>query len=47
MTIVEFQFQTDDTIYRRTVVEMAAVQDAFAGRVVQGIVFFGYNSLGD
>ena len=45
LTIVEFQFQADDTIYRRTVVEMAAVQDAFPGRVVQGVIFFGYNSL--
>ena len=27
LTIVEFQFQADDTIYRRTVVEMAAVQE--------------------
>ncbi len=45
LTIVEFQFQTDDTIYRRTVVEMAAVQDAFPGRVVQGVIFFGYNKL--
>ncbi len=45
LTVVEFQFQTDDTIYRRTVVEMAAVQDAFPGRVVQGIIFFGYNNL--
>ncbi len=46
LTIVEFQFQADDTIYRRTVVEMAAVQDAFPGRVVQGVIFFGYNSFG-
>jgi predicted transposase YdaD len=45
LTIVEFQFQADDTIYRRTVVEMAAVQDAFPGWVVQGIIFFGYNKL--
>ena len=45
LTIVEFQFQADDTIYRRTVVEMAAVQDAFPGRVVQGVIFFGYNNL--
>jgi predicted transposase YdaD len=45
LTIVEFQFQADDTIYRRTVVEMAAVQDAFPGRVVQGLIFFGYNGL--
>ena len=26
LTVVEFQFQADDTIYRRTVVEMAAVR---------------------
>src|SRR5208337_2307289 len=45
LTVVEFQFQPDDTIYRRTVVEMAAVQDAFPGRVVQGVIFFGYNNL--
>ena len=45
LTIVEFQFQADDTIYRRTVVEMAAVQNAFPGRVVQGVIFFGYNNL--
>jgi hypothetical protein len=45
LTVVEFQFQADDTIYRRTVVEMAAVQDAFPGRVVQGFIFFGYNNL--
>ena len=45
LTIVEFQLQADDTIYRRTVVEMAAVQDAFPGRVVQGVIFFGYNKL--
>ncbi len=45
LSIVEFQFQTDETIYRRTVVEMAAVQDAFPGRVIQGVIFFGYNNL--
>ena len=44
ITIVEFQFQTDDTIYGRIVVEMAAVQQAFPGQVVQGIIFFGYNN---
>jgi hypothetical protein len=38
LTIVEFQFQADDTICRRTVVEMAAVQNAFPGRVVQGVI---------
>ena len=45
ITIVEFQFRADDTIYLRIVVEMAAVQEAYAGRVVQGIIFFGYNNL--
>jgi predicted transposase YdaD len=42
LTVVEFQFQADDAIYRRTVVEMAAVQEIYPGRVVQGIIFFGY-----
>ena len=42
LTVVEFQFQADDTIYRRTVVEMAAVQEVYPGRVVHGIIFFGY-----
>ena len=45
LTIVEFQFQADDRIYRRTVVEMAAVQDVYSDRLVQGVIFFGYNSL--
>ena len=45
LTIVEFQFQADDRIYRRTVVEMAAVQDVYPERAVQGIIFFGYNNL--
>ena len=45
LTVVEFQFQKDDTIYRRTVVEMAAVQDVYPGRVVQSVIFFGYNNL--
>ena len=45
LTIVEFQFQADDRIYRRTVVEMAAVQDIYPERVVQGVIFFGYNRL--
>jgi len=45
LTIVEFQFQADDTIYLRTVVEMATVQEAFPGRVVQGVIFFGYNNI--
>jgi len=45
ITVVEFQFQADDTIYRRTVVEMAAVQEIYPGRAVQGVIFFAYNSL--
>jgi predicted transposase YdaD len=45
ITIVEFQFQADDRIYRRTVVEMATVQDIYPERAVQGVIFFGYNRL--
>jgi hypothetical protein len=45
LTIVEFQFQRDDTIYGRTVVEMVEVQNLYPGRVIQGIIFFGYNNL--
>ncbi len=45
LTVVEFQFQKDDTIYLRTVVEMAAVQEAHAGRAVQGVIYFGCNDL--
>ena len=43
LTIVEFQFQPDDAIYRRTVAEMVAIQDVYPSRVVQGVIFFGYN----
>jgi predicted transposase YdaD len=45
LTIVEFQFQKDDTIYPRTIMEMAAVQLIYPGRAVQGLIFFGYNNL--
>lgn len=45
LTVIEFQFQKDETIYTRAVVEMAAVQEAHRMRDVQGIVFFGYNNL--
>jgi predicted transposase YdaD len=45
LTVVEFQFQKDDSIYLRMVVEMAAVQEANPGRSVQGVIFFGYNNL--
>lgn len=46
LTVVEFQFQKDETIYQRMVVEMAAVQEANPGRSVQGVIFFGYNNSG-
>jgi hypothetical protein len=45
ITIAEFQFFKDDRIYGRIVVEMVEVQTIHPGRVVQGIIFFGYNSL--
>ncbi len=45
LTVVEFQFQSDDRIYLRMVVEMVAVQEAHPGRSVQGVIFFGYNGL--
>jgi hypothetical protein len=41
--IVEFQFQSDDTIYTRTVREMVAAQELHAMRAVEGIVVFAYN----
>ena len=45
LTIVEFQFQRDDAIYTRVVIEMAAVQESHQMRNVQGIIFFRYNNL--
>jgi len=45
LTVVEFQFQKDETIYTRTVAEMIAVQEANRMRPVQGLIFFGYNNL--
>ena len=45
MTVVEFQFRRDDTIYTPTVVERAAVQEANQMRPVQGIIFFQNNGL--
>ena len=45
LTVVEFQFQKDDTIYTRTVVEMAAVQESHDMRPVHGLIFFQNNSL--
>ena len=38
LTVVEFQFQRDETIYTRTVVEMAAVQESHQMRAVQGVI---------
>jgi predicted transposase YdaD len=45
LTIVEFQFRQDETIYTRTVAEMMALQEAHQMRAVQGVIFFGYNEL--
>lgn len=36
ITIVEFQFQRDRSIYNRVVIEMAAAQEEFGGRDVEG-----------
>ncbi len=41
LTIVEFQFSRDETIYRRIVSEMLAAQEAFDGRAVRGLIVFG------
>lgn len=41
LTVAEFQFQKDETIYTRIVIEMAAVQEAHAQRPVQGVIVFG------
>ena len=45
LTVIEFQFQKDETIYTRIVAEMVAVQEAAQMRPVQGMIFFGYNNL--
>jgi hypothetical protein len=45
LTIVEFQFQNDETIYTRTVREMVAAQELHAMRAVEGLVVFAYNEL--
>ncbi len=42
LTVVEFQFQEDPTIYIRTVIEMALLQRENLTREVQGIIFFRY-----
>lgn len=41
LTVAEFQFQWDENIYTRIVIEMAAVQEAHAQRPVQGVIVFG------
>lgn len=45
LTVVEFQFQKEPTVYTRTVMEMAAVQEAHQMRPVQGLIFFGNDDL--
>ena len=45
LTSVEFQFQADDRIYRRTVVEMAAGPGYLSQTGGAGNYFFGYNNL--
>ncbi len=45
LSIIEFQFTESPHIYTRTVQKMAAVQEEFAMREVQGIIFFGNQSL--
>ncbi|MBM4076288.1 MAG: DUF2887 domain-containing protein, partial [Planctomycetes bacterium] len=40
ITIVEFQFQQDSTVYVRTVLEMALVQRKSPDRQVQGMILF-------
>ena len=45
LTVVEVQFQPDDTIYPRIVTEMAAVQIEHQMRAVQGIILFRFPDL--
>lgn len=45
LTVVEVQFQPDDTIYPRIVTEMAAVQVEHQMRAVQGIILFRFPHL--
>ena len=45
LTVVEFQFQKDERVYTRTVMEMAAIQELHAMLTVHGLIFFGYNNL--
>ena len=41
LSVVEFQFVKNPCIYTRTVQKMAAIQEEFGLREVQGIIFFG------
>ena len=45
LTVVEFQFQLDETIYARTVQEMIAAQVEHGMRDIEGIILFAYNAL--
>jgi predicted transposase YdaD len=40
ITVAEFQFQPDEAIYTRTVIEMALVQQEFGMRAVRGLIVF-------
>ncbi len=41
LSVIEFQFNENPQIYTRTVQKMAAVQEEFDMREVQGVIFFG------
>ena len=41
LSVIEFQFGENPQIYTRTVQKMAAVQEEFGMREVQGVIFFG------
>jgi predicted transposase YdaD len=41
LSVIEFQFGENSQIYTRTVQKMAAVQEEFGMREVQGVIFFG------
>lgn len=45
ITILEIQFQRDEEIYLRVVMEMVLVQQRMRGRQVQGVILFGDQSL--
>ncbi|MBM80814.1 MAG: hypothetical protein CMJ78_09490 [Planctomycetaceae bacterium] len=44
LTIVEFQLQPDDTIYSRTVTEMALIQQEYQMRDIRGLILFRHSS---